>query len=248
MFRRFQPSAARSGIASAAWRVVPRGAALRTRRFIVARRVMRGQQAETDIRALPAVVAADDACWDIGANAGSYSLALSALCERVEAFEPIPHNRDILRDVLRRRGVGNVTVHAVAVCDRVGAAAMRMPDAADGGFYTAALAADGGIPVQASTIDALVAGGLRPPALIKCDVEGAEDQVISGALGLIARRHPIWLVETFADGVFARMLGLGYEALVFERRGRFERVTSRLESARNYWFVPPALAARLAGT
>lgn len=228
-------------------RLVPGPMGLSARRTIVGRRIVRGVHLETDVKALPLVISRNDVCWDIGANAGMYASRLSPLCARVEAFEPVPHNRLILGDVLRRLACVNVTVHDIAIAGRVGAARMRVPGGGYDGYYTAALAADGTLPVQTSTIDALIAGGLPEPALIKCDVEGAEGQVIDGALDLIARRHPIWVLETFEDDVFSRMLALGYVALVFERQGRFERVGERLASSRNYWFVPPALAGQLAG-
>jgi len=76
------------------------------------------------------------------------------------------------------------------------------------------------------------------PDFIKCDVEGAETRVLDGARSLIARRHPIWLLETFEDHVVPRMISLGYAAYVHVGNGRLEPVQARTPQHRNYFFVP----------
>jgi FkbM family methyltransferase len=227
------------GVSRAVRAIVPERMGLAIRKEVLTRRVLSGSHLETDIEILPHFIKPHDVCWDIGANAGSYTLTLSRLCRHVHAFEPVPHNRDILRTVLRRRQVGNVTVHELALSDRERQGRMAVPlEGAFGGYYMAALSDDGTQPVQETTVDALSARGVEPPAVIKCDVEGAEDRVISGALGLIERQPPVWLLETFEDSVFERMLGLGYRSLVYETERRLVPVTRRLATARNYWFVP----------
>jgi hypothetical protein len=107
-----------------------------------------------------------------------------------------------------------------------------------GGFYLAALDDGGEVPVSTASIDGLIARGMPEPDFIKCDVEGVETRVLDGARSLIARRHPIWLLETFEDHVVPRMISLGYAAYVHVGNGRLEPVQARTPQHRNYFFVP----------
>jgi len=223
-------------------RVLPRAVSLRLRREWLGRRIAAGKGAhfEDDIPLLGAHVKPTDICWDIGANTGTYALHLSPLAAKVFAFEPVPHNADILHDVIRRAGLRNVVVSRTAVSDRVGHAKMTIPiDGFYGGFYLAQLAAAGELDVETSTVDALIASGVPEPDFIKCDVEGAESRVLEGAMNLIARRPPIWLLETFEDGVVERIRSFGYSAFVRDATGRLVEIDSRA-AERNHWFFPIA--------
>src|SRR5262245_29811177 len=92
-------------------RVLPETLSLRVRREWLARRIVAGRAyIENDVPLLPRYVKPTDVCWDIGANTGTYTLHLSRLARQVFAFEPVPHNLDILRDVKRRAGLENVTI------------------------------------------------------------------------------------------------------------------------------------------
>jgi len=91
--------------------------------------------------------------------------------------------------------------------------------------------------VPSATVDGLIAQGVPEPDFIKCDVEGAEGRVIDGARSLIARRHPIWLLETFNDEVPVLMESLGYAMHVHAEDGQIVRVHARTP-ARNYLFLP----------
>jgi FkbM family methyltransferase len=72
---------------------------------------------ENDVRILPQLVNRSNVCWDIGANVGMYTVALSPLARRVIAFEPVPHNLGTLRQAIRLAGSSNVAVHAMALSD-----------------------------------------------------------------------------------------------------------------------------------
>jgi len=221
-------------------RLLPQRVALRLRREWLARRVASGQgpQFEDDIALLKTFVKPTDVCWDIGANAGTYTLHLSRLAAHVFAFEPVPHSFDILRDVTARAHLNNVVARSLALSDRVGRAKMALPvEGFYGGFYMASLDTEGPLEVATSTIDALVAEGVPEPDFIKCDVEGAEDLVLDGARELLARRPPIWLLETFRDDIVQRMRSLGYSAHSRNSRNDLVEVTSRAHE-RNYWFFP----------
>ena len=221
-------------------RLLPQRVALRLRREWLARQVAggKGPLFENDIPLLKTFVKPTDICWDIGANAGTYTLHLSRLAARVFAFEPVPHSFAILRDVTKLAQLSNVVARSLALSDKVGRAKMAIPvEGFYGGFYLASFDADGPLDVATSTVDALIAEGVPEPDFIKCDVEGAEHLVLDGARAFLARRHPIWLLETFRDDIVSRMRSLGYSAHSRDSRNHLVEVTSRVHE-RNYWFFP----------
>ncbi len=222
-------------------KVLPRRLALGLRREWLVRQVVAGRAyVETDIAVLPQFVGPTDICWDIGANSGTYTVALSRLAARVCAFEPVPHNLQILERVVRRARLRNVTISASAVGDVTGAARMTVPtEGFYGGYYMAALAPAGELSVPMTTIDQLIADGWPEPTFIKCDVEGAETRVVSGARSLIERRRPIWLIETFEDDLIPLMQSYGYRTLM--GGARMEPVSARSSLERNYWFLPSSM-------
>ena len=187
---------------------------------------------------MPKLLKPTDICWDIGANSGTYTVPMARLAAKVFAFEPVPHNFEILRAVKRRGRLDNVCARLLAISDTNGMARMTIPVLGFyGGYYMAALDEGGGLEVATATIDSLIEAGVPEPDFIKCDVEGAEARVVDGARSLIARRHPIWLLETFEDHVLKLMEALGYTTHVHAEDGQIVRVSART-NARNYLFLP----------
>ena len=226
--------------------VLPPTLALAVRREWLARQVASGRAyREGEVDSLPRFVKRGDVCWDVGANSGTYTLALSRLASAVIAFEPVPHNYEILERVVRRAKLANVTLKRLAISDTSGTARMSVPiEGFYGGYYLAALDERGNVPVSMASIDELIAQGVPEPAFIKCDVEGAEDRVLRGARSLIARRHPVWLIETFEDTLLPLGRSLGYAAFITTDDGRLAPVGARLSTHRNYWLLPdPPTAA-----
>src|SRR5438093_1045895 len=123
-------------------RLLPQRLALRLRREWLARQVASGEgpHFEDDIPLLKTFVKPTDVCWDIGANAGTYTLHLSRLAAHVFAFEPVPHSFEILRDVTKHARLANVDARSLALSDKVAHAKMAIPVAGFyGGFYMASL-------------------------------------------------------------------------------------------------------------
>ena len=75
------------------------------------------------------------------------------------------------------------------------------------------------------------------PDFIKCDVEGAEKRVIDGARALLARRRPIWLLETFDPTVLPLMESFGYMTHIRSTDNTLRRVSAFDERSRNYLFI-----------
>ena len=143
------------------------------------------------VRALRRVCRAGDVAWDVGANIGLYSAALSRVVGEgtVVAFEPEPRAREQMERNLRLNDARNVVVVPVALGRREGQASLFHAD--EGVDGTHSLVAEGGR--AAITIDVARGDELRRrddlavPNVIKVDVEGAEEDVLVG------------LEETLAD-------------------------------------------------
>jgi FkbM family methyltransferase len=219
--------------------LLPQKIALLARREWLARRVARGRgYQEHDVGLLPRLLRPSDTCWDIGANSGMYTVPMSRLAAQVIAFEPVPHNFEILEAVTRLGHLSNVSAHRLAIADVNGIAQMTVPTTGFyGGYYIASLDDKGPLSVMTKTVDRLIEEGVPEPDFIKCDVEGAEARVVRGALALISRRHPIWLLETFEDSVLVLMESLGYLAFVHGENRVLVHVHKRTV-ARNYVFLP----------
>lgn len=138
-------------------------------------------EAETQ-EALCRHVRPGDVVYDIGANAGFFTLLASVLVGengQVVAFEPLPQNIGFLRRHLVLNGVENVQVMEAAVADVPGIASFTCQgDAAQGALSET----DTGLRVQVVTLDALVRDEIiRPPCVMKMDIEGAESRALAGA-------------------------------------------------------------------
>jgi FkbM family methyltransferase len=109
---------------------------------------------------------------DIGANIGVTARIFARKAAHVHAFEPAPRALPLL--VANTKSLHNVTVHAVAVSDKLGTVRFEERKKLD----TSSIASNSaGIEVAAVTIDSL---GLLPD-VIKIDVEGFEQLVLKGA-------------------------------------------------------------------
>jgi FkbM family methyltransferase len=152
--------------------------------------------------------------FDIGANAGYYTLLASVLVGphgRVFAFEPVTQNLHNICGHLRLNGTSNVTLIEAAVAEYAGDA--RFDSGAN--LSTGHLAVDGCMTVKAVKLDDMVRRGeALPPDCLKIDVEGAELQVLRGAQSLLADRHPIIFLATHSQELHrecCELLGcLGY--------------------------------------
>jgi FkbM family methyltransferase len=148
-----------------------------------------------------------DVFWDVGANAGLYSLIAARAVTaggHVVAIEPLPENVTFLRRHLALNELhARVTIVEAAAGDRDG----RTRFADEGGRSMGHISAGGRIDVRLVTIDSLVAGGLPAPAVMKLDVEGAEAQVLQGAERTLAVARPRLFLATHGDAVHRTCLG-----------------------------------------
>lgn len=142
-----------------------------------------------------------DTVYDIGANAGFYTLLASVLVGpigHVYAFEPLPRNVNFLREHLSLNQITNVDVVEAAVADKDGEE--YFDDSA--GAAMGHLAASGNKRVKTVVIDELVNKKMLPaPASLKIDVEGAEFLVLSGAKKVLQEIRPKIFLSTHGPAV-----------------------------------------------
>lgn len=149
--------------------------------------------------ALAGMITAGMTVFDIGANAGFYTLAFSRLVGdkgHVWAFEPYAGNAlNILRHIKLNR-LQNATLLQVAVVNRTGVTGFQVAQNNSMGV----IASEGVYRVPSVTIDDLIADKIVPfPEVIKIDVEGAESLVLDGARTLLSKQRTRLFVALHGD-------------------------------------------------
>lgn len=133
------------------------------------------------IQRLLSEIEQEDVFYDVGANVGTYACLCTAVCEHVVAFEPVPENRDRLKENLSlNANADRWTVVPVALSDMHGSATMeRHGELPGSGAHR--FAEDGELIVDQESADSLIESeGLPTPDVVKIDVEGAELSVLEG--------------------------------------------------------------------
>lgn len=164
---------------------------------------------------------AGDVFYDIGANAGFFSL-LGSQCVgsggRVFAFEPLAEDVRSIRAQLDLNDVSHCIVVDAAVADRSGWIEFCEGAESSRGHVSPREGQGNGVStmrVKAIALDDFVKMS-RPPDFIKMDVEGAELLVLCGARRMLAgERPPKMLIEFHSDRLRRECLSMladvGYE-------------------------------------
>ena len=131
-------------------------------------------------------------------GAKTYTIGeLARLSGQVHAFEP-SHE---MADLLRRTSASNVRVHELALSDQTGQAELFTPQEGRDLVYGLASLEQREIAphqhivaasVPTARLDAVVKEDV---AFVKVDVEGHELNVLDGAVDLVERSQPVFLVE-----------------------------------------------------
>ena len=141
--------------------------------------------------------------YDIGANVGFFALLgghLAGFQEgRVYAFEAAPDNAAAIRHNASINRVPNVTVIAKAVSSAAGSGRLQVVDDQSWSKleeYGQHPFTEKVIDVELVAIDDLVdAQEIRPPTLVKIDVEGAEIAVLEGMARTLQAHRPAVICE-----------------------------------------------------
>jgi FkbM family methyltransferase len=127
--------------------------------------------------------------FDVGANAGFFSLVANARCEQVYAFEPLPSNLRRMRRNIEINGLKNIAMIEKAVGEREGSATLYVPEGANSGLASLNhLAGARNIKVPVVTLDGFVRNRkVERVDVMKIDIEGAEVRAFEGASELLSR-------------------------------------------------------------
>lgn len=140
-------------------------------------------------RLIETLIAPGMVFFDVGANAGFFSLLASTRCEQVYAFEPLPSNLRRIGRNLEINHLKNVTVVDRAVGDREDTATLYVPDSDNSGLASLNSSVGGtSFAVPLITLDGFVRErGLTRVDVIKIDIEGAEVMAFEGAREMLSR-------------------------------------------------------------
>lgn len=161
----------------------------------------------------------DMTAFDIGANLGFHTLLFSKLVGKdgkVYAFEPMPETSKWLKETIKNNGIGNVSVHQVAISNKSGEGLMKSQDAVD---RCATLSQEKGascyttgnskslakkcecVTVLTITLDEFcICENIKGMDLIKIDVEGAEMVVLEGLENIKYHKvRPVLIIEIWGE-------------------------------------------------
>lgn len=160
--------------------------------------------------------------YDLGAHAGFYTLIFSRLSGNdgwVYAFEPNYKNLLYLRTHIDINRLNNITILPIALGKHTGYTFFddKNVDSSEG--HPTVMQTDLVIPID--TIDNLVRNKvIKPPDLIKIDVEGCEQDVIKGSGEVIRKYKPIIFIaiddHANIDSIYNFLAGEGYRIEPFE--------------------------------
>jgi len=160
------------------------------------------------------------ACWaseaknakiifDVGANAGIYSLAALAVRPdaTVYAFEPTPEIASRLRETVHRNKLANLRVHEIAIHSEAGFATLHRfrPNDNEGmNFIRSGTNPSDGERIKTTTLDQFCAdNSIEEIDLLKIDIQGHEHSALLGARNLLfsGRIRTIFLELNWSEGV-----------------------------------------------
>ncbi|MCK7580320.1 MAG: FkbM family methyltransferase [Chromatiales bacterium] len=155
-----------------------------------------------------------DVVYDIGAHIGYYTLAAArhvGASGMVYAFEPLALNQRFLAGHIQANALSNVRLIDACVGAVPGTARFHQGQGSGRGR----LSERGALEVRVVTLDDLLqSGDIRPPTLLKIDVEGAEYDVLQGAADLLQQHRPSILLSVHSEHLrqqcHAWLASLGY--------------------------------------
>jgi len=233
----------------------------RLRRHYYARKLAAARvDDETDLQAALLFSPSGGVVFDVGANFGLYTRFLSeavGAAGRVYAFEPTPPMFEVLRNNAARLLNRNVRCQNLALSDHEGTMSMQVPRSEDGSwnFYEASLSnhtEPGGSSdweVGVTRLDDFCQKEeVERIDFIKCDVEGHELEVLSGATTVLRRFSPVILLEVndslthslHGKKVCALVESLGYAIHTFSE-GRV-KPWNEIDQPVNYLLIPAVKA------
>ncbi|MDP3190362.1 FkbM family methyltransferase [Rhodoferax sp.] len=210
---------------------------------------------EADVEFLSKVVRPGSTVVDVGAHKGLYSIPLYKMGCTVYCFEPNAHCASLIESWAL--GKNRVYVFRAGLSDESGKALLQIPVDETGQKHIASASVckefEGEFVTEEITLNRLDEYELKDLSFIKIDVEGLEDKVIRGGIGMIRKFLPAMLIEieerhrsTPVSVVFDMLYLMGYRAFQRTQSG-FQEVLphdiadwSKLQArgvSKNFWFI-----------
>lgn len=187
---------------------------------------------------------------DIGANIGVMTAVLARKFPqcKVIAFEPVPHNADILRKVKAFFRLTNIQICQTALGETGGEITMLTPlvhAAVMHGLSHVWQGSERTTPADAFTVPVTTLDQLQllqtagKISAIKIDVENYEYYVLKGGRQLLQKHCPLVFAELWNDGKKANcitlMQELGYTVKIYDKGALIDYSG---EDVLNYFFLP----------
>jgi len=200
---------------------------------------------EPEMSLLKSLVKSGDHVLDIGANFGAYTKVLSEIVGSkgsVRSFEPIPEMNAYLTSHLDKTGLENVKLESLAVTSFTGKSFFHIPKFSHKGenFYEAHLSDKGELEVSTIKLDDL--NFSSKIAFVKCDVEGAELEVLRGGAKFLEEHKPILMLEINdshqsenGKAIIQFLADYGYQLKFFNSKCLTENVVEHVGV--NYFFI-----------
>ncbi|MEI8320737.1 MAG: FkbM family methyltransferase [Alphaproteobacteria bacterium] len=154
------------------------------------------RKGEPEFRMLPFLVDKNKNSIDVGANKGTYTVALAKLSKKVFAFEPNPK----MFAFLKKNSPSNAEVFSCALSDKTRQETLRIPLGRKGKLSNQGASLNPNniqknfLPIQVDC-KKLDDFNLKDIGFIKIDVEGFEKEVLMGAEKTLKREKPTLLIE-----------------------------------------------------
>lgn len=193
---------------------------------------------ETDFAgAVASAVNRGDICYDIGAYRGFFSgIFALAGAGRVIAFEPFAENCAQLQRLALSNPQLPLTFENIAIGLADGSAEFNvMPDSSMGKLASSSFQSEvpsaAVLKVSLRSLDSLIAERKYPaPQIMKIDVEGAELDVLNGAMNTLQKSKPLLFIEAHSPALAAECTRLltetGYRVGVLEKEWGRKEITS----------------------
>ena len=146
-------------------------------------------------------ITSKDVFFDIGANAGFFSLLANSKGAEVHAFEPFPDTFQLLKKNIEING-NTIYGHEMAVSNQTG---FRFMQGAGPSGYNK-VSENGTVKVRTIRLDDFPV----IPTILKMDVEYHDLEAVKGAEQMLRKYKPTLVVE--CDTSMDFLLGLGYKA------------------------------------
>jgi len=145
--------------------------------------------------------------YDIGANAGFYTLLSSFLVGnkgKVFSFEPFPLNIEFLQKHIELNLLHNVAIVPKAVSKENSMSLFKVGKNSSVGK----IAEDGELKIKTVSLDKFIESDNPPPNFIKMDIEGAEYDALIGAKDTLKKYRPVIFLATHGKDIHKKCINL----------------------------------------